>query len=327
MHMYLVRRTVQMILAFFAITAICFLAIQLPPSDFITRRMQELEAQGGGFATQGIEALKRLYNLDESVFVQYFLWLKGFVQGDFGYSLLYEQPVRELVGQRFLLSIVVSLSGLLFAYAIAIPIGMYSAARQYSVGDQIFTVLGFLGLATPPFMIALIIVYVGSRYFNTSVGGLFSSGYIDAPWSWGRVVDLLKHLWAPTIVVGTAAAAGIIRLVRERTLEILQEQYVTVARSKGLKETKILSKHVFRVVANPLISIAGLTLPVLVSGDVIVSIVFNMPTLGPLLLTSLQSQDMYLAGTILLMTTVLLLLGNFLADVALAWVDPRIRFD
>jgi peptide/nickel transport system permease protein len=316
-----------MIAAFFAITAICFFIIQLPPSDFISRRMQELERQGGGSATAGIEALKKIYHLDKSLPVQYVLWMSGIFRGDFGYSLLYNAPVNSLIGQRFLLSLVVSFAALIFAYALAIPIGIYSAVRQYSFGDQLFTVIGFLGLATPNFMLALLVVFIGSRYFHVTLTGLFSDEYLAAPWSLARVGDLLRHLWLPTIIVGTSAAAGIIRLVRERTLETLTQQYVTVARSKGLTELRILSKHVFRIVANPLVSIAGLTLPGLISGDVIVSIVLNLPTLGPLLLRSLQTQDMYLAGAILLLMVLLLLVGNFLADVALAWVDPRIRYD
>jgi peptide/nickel transport system permease protein len=327
MKQYLLRRSLQMVAAFFAITAICFVIIQLPPSDFISRRMQEMERQGGGSATAGIEALKKIYHLDKSLPTQYVLWLSGILRGDFGHSLLYNAPVGSLIGQRFLLSLVVSFAALVFAYAIAIPIGMYSAVRQYSLGDQVFTVLGFLGLATPNFMISLFVVFVGSRYFNMTLTGLFSDEYLAAPWSLARVWNLLQHLWLPTIIVGTGAAAVIMRLVRERTLEILNQQYVTVARSKGLPEVRILSKHVFRIVANPLISIAGLTLPGLISGDVIVSIVLNLPTLGPLLLRALQTQDMYLAGAILLLMVLLLLIGNFLADVALALVDPRIRYD
>lgn len=307
------------------ISIISFMVIELPPGDFVTNQLAAMENAGGATEEQ-LAALRARYGLDEPVYVRYFRWIFGFVQGDFGYSYAWQTPVRELVGERLALTMVVSLSSLLFAWVVAIPIGLYSAVKQYSIGDYTFTFLGFLGLSIPNFMLALVLMYVGFKYLGMSVGGLFSPEFGDQPWSFAKFIDLLKHLWIPVIVVGTAGTAGTIRIMRANMLDELNKPYVTTARAKGLKEGLILMKYPFRFAINPVISTVGWILPRLIGGSVITSVVLSLPTTGPLFLRSLQQQDMYLAGFFVMIFAILTVVGTLLSDILLAIVDPRIRY-
>ncbi len=324
---YIIRRLECIVVTFLLTSLICFAIIQLPPNDIITRRMQELEALGATNVESTIATLKKIYNLDKPLVVQYVIWISGFARGDFGYSLKYEVEVRELIFQRLPPTFLIILPSLFFAYLIAIVVGLYSATHQYSLLDHTFTFLGMIGLGIPTFLLALLFLYIISRFFGLSVGGLFSPSFVEAPWSLAKVYDLLKHVWGPVLILAAYYAAGLIRIVRTRTLDTLREQHVMVARSKGLPEQTIILRHVFRLAVNPLISIMGLQLAEVISGGVMMAIVLNLPTLGPLLLEALQTQDMYLGGAILMLMIIILLAGNFLVDIVLAWIDPRIRYD
>jgi len=324
---FIIRRLSYMIVNFFLISFLCFIIIQLPPNDIVTRRIQELETLGAKNVESTLNTLKEIYNLDKPKPIQYLYWISGFIRGDFGYSLAYKQNVKTLIFQRLGMTFLIILSSLFLAYIAGILIGLYSATHQYSFGDHIFTFFGMVGLATPTFLMALMLLYISSTFFGLRAGGLFSPEYLSTPWSIAKVVDLLKHLWMPVLILSAYYAAGLIRIMRTRTLDLLREQYVLVARSKGLEEKKIIWKHIFRIAINPLISIMGLQLAEVISGGAMVAIVLNLPTLGPLLLQSLQTQDMYLGGAILMIMIVLLLVGNFLVDITLAWIDPRIRYN
>lgn len=259
--------------------------------------------------------------------MQYWIWVSNFVKGDFGLSFEYDRPVSQLIGQRLLLTVLLSLSTLLFTWLIAIPIGIYSATHQYSAGDQIFSFLGYIGMSLPNFLLALILMYLSVVHFGWSVGGLFSPEFQDASWSFAKFVDFLKHLWIPVIVLGTAGTAGLIRVMRSAMLETLGQQFVQTARAKGLAESVVVYKHTVRVAINPLITMLGYTFPAILSGDAITAVILNLPTTGPLLLRALEVQDMYLAGTILLFLSLFLVIGNLVADILLSIVDPRIRYD
>jgi len=322
-----VRRLTQLLVTFLVASLLCFLVIQLPPNDIVTRRMQTLRSMGAGNIEESIRTLKSIYNLDKPLIVQYLLWISGFFRGDFGYSLLYQVEARDLILQRVPFTILLTLPALLLAYIVAIVLGLYSATHQYSILDHVFTFLGMVGLATPDFLLALFLLFVTSQFLGMGVGGFLSPEFRDVPWSIAKVADLLAHLWAPVLSLTAFYAAGLMRIMRGRTLELLHEPFVSVARSKGLKERTIILKHVLRIAVNPLISIAGLQLAEVVSGGVMVSIVMNLPTVGPLLLSALQAQDMYLGGSIIILLIGVLLMGNFLADITLALLDPRIRFD
>ena len=274
-----------------------------------------------------VEALRKRYNLDEPIYVQYLKWMSRLVRGDFGMSFEWNRPVKQLIGERILLTTIISLVTLLFTWALAIPIGIYSAVKQYSWGDYAFTFLGFIGLATPNFLLALICMYVGYSVFGISAGGLFSAAYQNAPWSVGKFMDLFAHLWIPVIVIGTAGTAGLIRVMRANLLDELRKQYVIAARAKGVPKLKLLLKYPVRVALNPLISTIGWVLPSIVSGAVIVSVVLGLPTTGPLLLRALMNQDMYLAGSMVMMLSALTVIGTLISDLLLLWLDPRIRYE
>ncbi|MCB0062206.1 MAG: ABC transporter permease, partial [Caldilineaceae bacterium] len=268
------------------------------------------------------------YGLGQPVYVQYWKWVSGILfRGDFGRSFAWNMPVSDLIWGRLTLTFVLSLSTLLFIWIVAFPIGVYSAVRQYSVGDYIATFFGFLGVAIPNFLLALVLMYIAFKYFNQSVGGLFSPDYQEAPWSLAKVGDLLAHLWIPIIIIGTDGTAGLIRIMRANLLDELRKPYVVTARAKGLPEWKLLLKYPVRVALNPFISTVGWVLPSLVSGSAIVAIVLSLPTTGPLLLRALLSQDMYLAASFLLMLSILTVIGTLLSDLLLAWLDPRIRYE
>jgi peptide/nickel transport system permease protein len=324
---YILRRILLMIPTLILISMISFVIIQLPPGDYLTTYVIQLEQSGQKVDESERASLEKRYGLGQPIYVQYFKWISGFPRGDFGESFGWNQPVGKLVGERLALTVVISFVTLLFTWGLAIPIGIYSATHQYSIFDYVLTLLGFIGLATPDFLLALIFMFISFYYFGGGVGGLFSHEFVEAPWSIAKVVDLLRHLWIPVIVLGLSGTAGVIRVMRGNLLDELHKPYVITARAKGLTERKLTFKYPVRVAINPLISTAGWLLPSLVSGATIVSVVLSLPTTGPLLLRALLSQDMYLAGTFIMLLAFLTVIGTFISDVLLAWVDPRIRFE
>lgn len=325
MRKFILRRLLGMVPTLAAISVIVFIVIQLPPGDIVTSTLDQLTASGLDASDERVQNLRAQYNLDQPMVVQYFAWIGNFVTGDMGYSFLFDRPVQELVWERLGYTLLISFAALLFTWAVALPIGIYSAVRQYSVADYAFTTAGLIGLATPNFLIALILMYLGHSWFGVSFGGLFSPEYLDAPWSWARFVDLLAHLWIPVIVIGTSGTAIAMRLMRANLLDELNKPYVTTARAKGVPPLKLLLKYPVRIAINPFISSIGILLPTLLSGEAIVAVVLNLPTTGPLLLQALLSQDMYLAGSLIMLLSILTVVGMLLSDLLLAWVDPRIR--
>ena len=324
---YILRRIAYMIPTLIAISIVTFVIIQLPPGDYLSTVVAQLSAQGATIDDTTLVALKERYGLGQPVYVQYWKWITGILlRGDFGQSFEYGQPVSSLIWGRLGLTFILSLATLVFIWIVAIPIGVYSAVRKYSLGDYVATFLGFIGLAVPNFLLALVFLYISTKYFGQSVGGLFSPQYIDAPWSWGKVTDLAAHLWIPMVVLGTAGTAGLIRTMRANLLDELGRPYVVTARAKGLAENRLLVKYPVRLALNPFVSSLNDVLVQLVSGAAIVSIVLSLPTTGPLLLRSLMSQDMYLAGSFILMLSVLTVVGTLISDILLAWLDPRIRY-
>ncbi len=328
MAQFIFKRILLMIPTFFVISIVSFTIIQLPPGDYLTSYVANIAAAGESVEADVIAGLEERFGLGQPFHVQYFKWMRNILlKGDFGQSFEWQRPVEELIWGRLQLTLILSVSTLLFTWLIAFPIGIYSAVNQYSLGDYIATFFGFIGLATPNFLIALILMYIAFKYFNQSVGGLFSPEYQEAPWSWGRVMDLLAHLWIPMIILGTAGAASLIRIMRANLLDELKKPYVITARAKGLPEWRVILKYPVRVALNPFISTAGWLLPSLVSGSIIVATVLSLPTTGPLLLRALTSQDMFLAGAFILLLSTLTMIGTLISDVLLAWLDPRIRFD
>ncbi len=314
-----------MVPTLFVISVLVFVIIQLPQGDYLSTLVSELQAQGENVDQEKLDFLRERYGLDRPVVEQYALWLQGMLQGDFGYSFEHNQPVVDVVGDQVFLSIIIAFTTIVFTWIVAFPIGVYSATHQYSTGDHVLTFIGFLGLATPNFLLALILMYLANVFFGTSIGGLMDPQYLDQSWSWGKAVSILEHLWVPVIVIGTAGTATLIRKLRANLLDELQKPYVNTARSKGLSETRLLLKYPLRVALNPFIADIGNLLPQLLSSAAIVSVVLSLPTTGPLLLRALQSQDMYLAGFLLLCLSLLTVIGMFLSDLALAALDPRIR--
>jgi peptide/nickel transport system permease protein len=325
MFRYVIQRLLLMIPTLFLISVVTFVIIQLPPGDYLETLVSELEAAGEKADLQKIEFLRKQYGLDQPMLMQYWIWLTGLLHGDLGYSFEYDRPVSAIIGERLVLTFVVSFGAILFTWLVAFPIGIYSATHQYSWGEHGLTFLGFLGLATPNFLLALVLMFVSFTWFGVSVGGLFSPEYQTAPWSWGKAVDLLTHLWIPVIVIGTSGTAGMIRRLRANLLDELRKQYVVTARAKGLPPWRILLKYPLRIALNPFVSDIGNLLPQVISGAIIVSIVLSLPTTGPMLLRALRTQDMYLAGSFLMLLASLTVVGVFLSDLALAALDPRIR--
>jgi len=356
LHLIL-RRLVWMIPTLFLISVISFAIIQLPPGDYLTSYIAALEETGQTVAEERVHALRQRYNLDDPFYAQYLKWLNnllpfgftrqgegeylfvrhkdgsksfnwpGFKWPDMGLSFEWDKPVTLLIKERLLLTTIISLSTLLFTWALAIPIGIYSAVRQYSVGDYFFSFLGFIGLATPNFLLALIFMYIGYSVFGVSAGGLFSPHFQDAPWSAARFMDLLAHIWIPVVVIGTSGTAGLIRIMRGNLLDELRKQYVMTARAKGLGRFKLILKYPVRVALNPLVSTVGWALPAILSGEVITAVVLGLPTTGPLLLRALLNQDMYLAGSMVMLLALLTVVGTLLSDLLLMAIDPRIRYE
>ena len=325
MWAYILRRAALGLLTLFVISVISFAIIQLPPGDFVSTALAELAESGTETADQFAAQLRAEYGLDRPLPVQYGIWMGRVLRGNLGTSFFHQKPVLEVIGDRLPLSMLVSVSALVFTLLIAIPIGIYSAVRQYSVGDHVATFFGFLGLATPNFLLALVMLYAGYLWLDVSLAGLFSADYVTAPWSLAKLGDLLVHLPIPAIVLGTAGAAQLIRITRANLLDEKRQPYVTTARAKGLSNRRAIRKYPVRVTMNPVVSSVGLLFPSIVSGAVIVSVVLSLPTMGPVLLSSLLSQDMYLAGAIILLLGAFTVLGVFLSDLVLMWLDPRIR--
>jgi peptide/nickel transport system permease protein len=322
---YVVRRLFVMIPTLLAISFITFVIIQLPPGDFLSTYIAELQSQGEAVDQNKIAMLREMYGLDLPFHEKYLRWVWGLLQGDMGWSFEYELPVSDVVGERLLMSIVLSFTTILFTWAVAFPIGIYSATHRYSVMDHGLTFLGFLGLATPNFLLALVLLYLANVVFGTSIGGLMDPKYLDQPWSLDKVGSVLEHLIVPTIVIGTAGTAALIRRLRANLLDELNKPYVTTAKAKGLAPGRALVKYPLRMALNPFIADIGEILPQIVSGAAVVSMVLSLPTTGPMLLTALQSQDMYLAGSFLMFLAMLTVLGVLVSDIALAILDPRIR--
>lgn len=323
---YTVRRILMMIPTLLAISVIVFVIIQLPPGDYFTTYLNELQSRGESVDPNKIAFLKQQYGFDRPLYQQYFIWVGGLLQGDLGYSFEHELPVRTVVGDRLLLTFIVSFATIVFTWVVAFPIGVYTAVRQYSLGDYSLTFVGFLGLATPNFLLALVLQYAAHVWFGISIGGLMDPQYIDQGWSVDKIGSVLAHLWIPVIVIGTSGTAGMIRRLRANLLDELQKQYVVTARAKGMPPLRALCKYPLRMALNPFIADIGTLLPQIISGAAIVSVVLSLPTTGPMLLRALQSQDMFLAGSFLMFLATLTVIGTLLSDLALAVLDPRIRF-
>jgi peptide/nickel transport system permease protein len=324
---YVVRRLVLAVLTTWAISVLAFVIIQLPPGDYITTYVAQMSASGTVVSQQLVEALREQYGLDQPVWVQYVRWMKLVLRGEFGMAMEWGKPVGTVIGDRLWLTMALSVGAILITWALALPIGIYSAVRQYSIGDYVATFIGFVGLAVPSFMIALILMYAGFRYFGANIGGLFSDRFVEVPWSLAKVWDLLKHLPLPALILGLAGTAQLIRIMRANLLDELGKPYVMTARARGLSEWRVILKYPVRVALNPFASTVGYLLPYVVSGSIIVSLVLSLPTVGPLLLRALIAQDMFLAGTIVLLLGVLTVLGTLLSDFLLMWIDPRIRME
>ena len=327
MLLYFIRRFLYMAIVLAVVSVVAFIIIQLPPGDYLTSHIAYLQQQGQILNEAEVASLKKQYGLDLPIYLQYFKWIWKMFHGDLGMSFRWNRPVNDLLAERIPLTIMISLFTIIFTYLVAIPIGIYSATHQYSVGDYTFTIIGFVGLATPNFLLALILMILFYQYFGVSIGGLFSPEYLDVPWSLSKLADMLKHLPIPIIVIGTAGTAGLIRVMRGCLLDELRKQYVITARAKGVAERTLLFKYPVRVAINPIVSTVGWMLPAIVSGETITAIVLNLPTTGPLLYGALMFQDMYLAGSTVMLLTFLTVIGTFISDLLLAWVDPRIRYE
>jgi peptide/nickel transport system permease protein len=333
---YLIQRVLVMVPTLLIISFLIFVIIQAPPGDFLETTLAELQARGENMDPNQIENLRALYGLDQPFHVQYLRWLfgqwdglthikGGLIFGDLGYSFEYNQPVSDIVGDRLTLTIIVSIASILFVWIVSFPIAVYSATHQYSLFDYIFTFIGYLGLATPSFLIALVLLYFANIWFGTSIGGLMDAAYVGQPWSAAKFWSIMEHMWVPVLVIGLPGTAGMIRRLRANLLDELNKQYVTTGRAKGLPPLKLLVRYPLRISLNPFIADIGSLLPELISGSVIVSVVMSLPITGPMLLSALRSQDMYLAGSFLMFMAFLTVVGVFISDILLALLDPRIR--
>ncbi|MQY69918.1 MAG: ABC transporter permease subunit [Firmicutes bacterium] len=324
---YIIRRLIYMIFTLLAVSVVAFIIIQLPPGDYLTSYIMKLQSSGTHVSQEEVAALKKQYGLDLPIYARYFKWMWGMFHGDLGMSFTWNKPVSELIGERLMLTIIISISALIFTYAVAIPIGIYCATHQYSTSDYAFTVIGFAGLATPNFLLAIVLMFIFYKYFGLSIGGLFSSQYVEASWDLAKIKDMINHMWIPIIVIGTAGTAGLVRVMRGCLLDELRKQYVITARAKGVSERTLLFKYPVRVAINPIISTIGWILPGIVSGETITSIVLSLPTVGPLIWQALISQDTYLAGSTIMFLSVLTVIGTFVSDILLVLADPRIRYE
>ena len=327
MAQYIIKRLLLLPILLFIFSIIAFALIQAPPGDFITSYIAELTSSGSTMEEAQIDALRAQYGLDQPMYIQYFKWVGNILQGKLGVSLDWRKSNAELIGERLVLTLLLGAFTFLITWAIAIPIGIYSATHQYSFFDYFFTVFNYIGVATPTFMTALILMWIAFKYFGASVTGLFSPEYIDAPWSVARFIDLLKHLWLPALILALDGTARLARIMRANLLDELKKPYMEMARAKGMSEWKLVMKSPVRLAFNPLVSTIGWYLPLLFSGSLIVATVMNLPTIGPLLLRALIVQDMFLAGIIILIYCMLAIIGTLVSDILLAWLDPRIRME
>ncbi|AEH50253.1 ABC transporter permease [Pseudothermotoga thermarum] len=321
------RRILAAIPTLFAIAVISFIIIELPPGDYLTTYVANLRGSGEPIDEAELEILRQRYGLDKPLLVRFFKWFTGLFKGDFGYSFMWEKPVADLIGPKIWYTVLISVLSTVFAWVTGFLIGVYSGTHQYSIGDYTFTVLGYIGLATPNFLLALILLWFAFTTFGVTLGGLFSPEYVNAPWSWEKFVDLLKHIWIPVIVIGTGSMAGLIRTLRANLLDELEKPYVTAARARGVPEKELVWKYPLRVAVIPFASTAGWALPGIVSGAVVTGIVLNLPTVGTILLDALMSQDMYLAGSLVMFLSIFTVIGTVISDILLAWLDPRIRLE
>lgn len=322
---YTLRRFLVMIPTLLVISFIIFVIIQLPPGDYLETYIAELQAQGEAVDPAKIQFLREQYGLDRPFLEQYLVWVWGLLQGDLGYSFEYRLPVADVVGDRLLLTVVVATASIIFTYMLAFPIGVYTAVRQYSFGDYTLSFIGLLGLATPNFLLGLILLHLAYEWFGTSIGGLMDPEYINQSWSLAKVGSVLEHLWVPVVVIGTAGTAAMIRRLRANLLDELEKQYVVTARAKGVPPLKLLFKYPLRLAINPFIADIGNLLPQVISGAAVISVVLDLNTTGQMLVSALQSQDMYLAGSFLMFQSMLVVVGVYISDIALAALDPRIR--
>jgi peptide/nickel transport system permease protein len=327
MLQYIIKRLLLLPFLLFIFTIIAFILIQAPPGDFLTSYIAELAASGSSMDRAQIDALRTLYGLDQPMMIQYFKWLGRLLTGDLGVSLDWQRPISELIGDRLTLTLLLGGGTFIFTWLIAIPIGILSATRKYSFFDYFFTVFNYIGVATPTFMTALVLMWISFKYYGINISGLFSAEYVDAPWSPARTLDLLKHLWLPIVILGMDGTARLARVMRANLLDELNKPYMEMARAKGMSEWRLVMKYPVRLALNPLVSTIGWYLPLIFSGSVIVATVMNLPTIGPMLLRALISQDMYLAGTIILIYMVLAVIGTLISDILLVWLDPRIRME
>ena len=325
---YIIRRLAYAIIMIVLVSFVSFVIIKLPPGDFLTQKLAQLRARGDRSAEGQIETYRIRYNLDKPFLWQYTNWAVNFLKGDFGESFEYERPVRDMLGQRVSMTIILGIATLIVVWMLAIPLGVFSAVKQYSLGDQVITTLSFLGLGMPGFLLALLILYFAITVLNVEATGLFSPDYVDAPWSWARFVDLLKHLWIPALISAITGVGGLTRIMRGHLLDTLGQPFVEAARARGLANGTVIWKHAVRIAINPLIVILGSeAIPGIITGSGLVAVVLNLPTIFPLYIDSLRKLDMYMAGTCIILLTLLTLVGNLLADITLAWVDPRIRLE
>ncbi len=326
MFKYIIKRIAVMIPTLLVISMISFAVIQLPPGDYLTSYVSQLRMEGDMVDQDEIEQLEKRYGLGQPVYVQYYKWISGILlRNDWGQSMEWQKPVKDLIGERIALTVFLSSISILVSWLVAIPVGVYSATHQYSILDYVFSAISFIGVGTPGFMIALLIMWFAMTRLGLSVGGLFSQEYMVAPWSWAKFVDLLKHIWIPVIVIALGSTAGSIRTTRANVLDELNKPYVETARAKGKKEDRLVWKYPVRVAMNPFFSTVGWTLASLISGQTLVAVVLGLQTTGSMMLRALTSQDMYLAGSFLLLLSLLTVTGTLISDILLAWVDPRIR--
>jgi peptide/nickel transport system permease protein len=327
MTRYVLQRLALLPVLLFLFSVVVFAIVQAPPGDFLTSYTATLASSGSSINAEHLAALRQEYGLDQPMYVQYLKWMANLARGNLGLSLEYQRPNAELIGERLVLTVVLALLSFVFTWAVAIPAGIYSATHPRSVLDYVFTVLNYVGVATPNFMLALILMWLAFAYFGIGVTGLFSPEFVEAPWSAARLLDLLAHVWLPAVVLGVAGTARLTRVMRANLLDELHKPYVVTARAKGLSEWRLVLRYPVRLALNPLVSTIGWYLPALFSGSLIVATVMNLPNVGPLLLRALVNQDMYLAGSILLIYCLLTIIGTLASDILLAWLDPRIRME
>lgn len=324
---YILMRLLRMIPQMLIISVLAFVIIQLPPGDFLTERINRLKASGYSVDNAEVERLTKMYGLDKPMTYQYFKWVTNIItKGDFGYSFAFSKDVNEIIGSRMGTTFFIAFLSFIVCWSLAIPIGILVAVKQYTIIDYLFTFLGFIGLAVPGFLLALVLMYISFTYFGVKVGGLFSPNYIDAPWSWARLVDFLQHIWLPVIILAIGGTANLIRTMRATMLDELRKQYVTVARAKGLSELKVLILYPVRIAINPIVSTFGWLLVWFFSGGTVVEIVLNLDTAGPVLWRALMTQDMYTAGAYMIIVGALTAVGSLVSDLLLAAIDPRVRF-